>query len=237
MRPFSSALEPSFAEESLQRLISEELQKLPQGVHVDLGPSLPSFYPVDRLILMVQDSFHVLAYWEITDKLKSQVLARFPEEDRNTFQLLLEWSQLESAHRRYFDPGTLAHWWFETNPGAQYQAVLCFYSEFYGLVPLLKSKPVETPRCSIEPLYALDDPDPATTEWLSHLLEQTSVARWAPPTRPVFAISGAGDHVSHTLGGEADGERKNLEPSNEGNRQESPTESENAGQFRRPTSW
>jgi hypothetical protein len=235
MRPFFSALEPSFADESLQRLISEELQKLPPGVQVDLGPSLPSSYHVDRLVLMVQDPFRVFAYWEITEKLKSQVLARFPEEDRNTFQLVLGWSQLESSHRHYFDPGTLGQWWFETSPGAQYQARLCLYSEFYGLIPLLKSEPVETPRCSIRPVDSLAGEDPATSAWLNHLLEQTSVVLLARPAEP--PLGPAGDHVSQPAAREDQGEQENLEESSEGDRRESLTESTNIAQFSRPTSW
>jgi hypothetical protein len=235
MRPFPSALEPSFAEESLQRLISDELQKLPPGVRVDVGPSLPSSYGVDRLVLMVQDPFHVYAYWEITENLKSQVLARFPEEDRNTFQLVLGWSHLESNHQRYFDAGTLAQWWFETSPRAQYQAQLYFYSEFYGRVPLLKSEPVETPGCSIGPADSLGDEDPATTEWLNHLLEQTSVVRLAPPAEP--PLGPAGDPVSQPAAREDPGGQKKLEQPSEGDRRESRTESTNSVQVSMPTSW
>jgi hypothetical protein len=180
MRSPSLIVETPPAQEPLQVLVSEELQKLPPGVHVDLGPSLPAFYEVNRLVLMVQDPFHVFAYWEITESLKGHALARFPEEDRPGFQLLLDWCQLDDGQRITFDLGTVTCWWLKTNPGFHYQARLCFYSELYGTTALLESNIVETPKYSIKPSDSPATEDQDATNWLNHLLELTSVAKMKP---------------------------------------------------------
>ena len=187
MRSPASSPETLPAEEPLQALISEELQKLPPGVHVDLGPILPASYGVDRLVLMVQDPFHVFAYWEITEDLRIQALSRFPEEDRADFQMVLEWCELESGQQITFDLGTLTCWWFETNPSSHYDAQLCFYSELYGAVPFLKSNYVETPRYSIELTQQLPEEEQDTKEWLNQLLDLTGVGKMKSLTDPVFA--------------------------------------------------
>ena len=177
MRFPSSNVESPPAEEPLLALVSEELQKLPPGVHVELGPNLPAFYEVNRLVLMIQDPFHVFAYWETTQNLKAQVLSRFPEEDRPGFQLVLDWVQVESGQRTTFDLGTVTSWWLEADPGFHYQARLCFYSELYGASTLLESNIVETPKYSIGPSDPLAAEDQDATNWLHDLLELTSVAR------------------------------------------------------------
>lgn len=190
MRSPSSILETPIAEETIQALVSEELHKLPPGVHVDLGPSLPVFYEVNRLVLMVQDPFHVFAYWDITESLKGQMLLRFPEEDRAGFQLVLDWCQLESGQRTTFDLGTVTCWWLEANPGFHYQARLSFYSELYGTTVLQESNIVETPKCSIELSDSLAAEDQDATSWLNDLLKLTSVARMKPVTGSVLAEVG-----------------------------------------------
>ncbi len=190
MRSPSLIVETPPAEDPLQALVSEELQKLPPGVHVDLGPSLPAFYEINRLVLMVQDPFHVFAYWEITESLKGHVLSRLPEEDRPGLQLVLDWCQLEGGQRTTFDLGTVTCWWLETNPGFHYQARLCFYSELYGTMALLESNIVETPKYSIEPSDSLAAEDQDATNWLNHLLELTSVARMKPVSGSTLAEAG-----------------------------------------------
>jgi hypothetical protein len=190
MRFPSSIVETPPAEEPLQALVSEELQKLPPGVHVDLGPSLPAFYEVNRLVLMVQDPFYAFAYWEITESLKGHVLSRFPEEDRPGFQLVLDWCQLDGGQRTTFDLGTMTSWWLKTNPGFHYQARLCFYSEWYGTTALLESNIVETPKYSVEPTDSLAAEDRDATNWLNDLLELTSVAKMKPVRDSVLAEVG-----------------------------------------------
>ena len=180
MRSSSSIAETPPVEEPLPELVSEELQKLPPGVHVDLGPGLPAFYKSDCLELMVQDPFHAFAYWEMTESLIGQVLSRFPEEDRSAFQLVLDWCQPDGGQQITFDLGTVTCWWFKTNPGSRYQVRLCLYSELYGTTTLLESNVVETPKCSIKSSDSLSAEDQETTTWLNDLLELTSVAKMKP---------------------------------------------------------
>jgi hypothetical protein len=139
---------------------------------------------------MVQDPFHVFAYWEITESLKAQVLSRFPEEDRPGFQLVLHWVQIDGSQRTTFDLGTVTYWWLETTPGCHYQAHLCFYSEIYGAKTILESNIVETPKYSIEPSGLLAAEDPDATDWLNDLLELTSVARKTPESDSSLTQSG-----------------------------------------------
>ena len=190
MRFPSSIVETPAAEEPLPAFVSEELQKLPPGVHVDLGPALPAFYKVDRLELMVQDPFHVFAYWEITESLKGNVLSRFPKEDRAGFQLVLDWCQSDYGQRITIDLGTVAYWWFKTNPGSRYQARLCLYSESYGTTALLESNIVETPRCFIEASNSLSGEDQDATNWLNDLLDLTSIANLKPVTDSILVEDG-----------------------------------------------
>ena len=228
--PCSIAETPS-AEEPLQALVSEELQKLPPGVHVDLGPSLPAFYEVNRIVLMVQDPFHVFAYWEITDSLKNQVLSRFPEEDRGAFQLVLDWCQLEGGQRTTFDLGTMTYWWLKTNPGFHYQARLCFYSELYGTAVLQESNIVESPKYSIEPSDSQAAKDQEATVWLTDLLELTSVAKIKPVTDS--AITEAGLPISEPV---LSKDLEDRQPSDEWDRGSS-TEGSNRSADSMPRTW
>ena len=235
MRSPSSIAETPSAEEPLQALVSEELQKLPPGVHVDLGPSLPAFYEVNRLVLMVQDPFHIFAYWEITDSLKSQVLSRFPEEDRVAFQLVLDWFQLEGGQRTTFDLGTMTYWWLKANPGFHYQARLCFYSESYGTAVLQESNIVESPKYSIELSDSQAAKDQEATVWLTDLLEMTSVAKIKPVTDS--AITEAGLPFSEPVLSKDLADRRTSDERNRGSSPENSDRRTDSLPSIWPTSW
>ncbi len=235
MRAPSSDMELSSAGEFPLTLVLEELQKLPRGIHVELGPSLPSSYGQDRFLLMVQDPFHVFAYWEVTELLKSQALSEYPAEDRVDFQLLLEWNELSDGGRVSLDAGTSAAWWFVTKPGKQYQARLCLYSESYGAVALMSSNAVETPACVIGPVESPAEGESTTTEWLNRLLEQACIVGLATAVEP------KGQAIAGEISQPAD--RETLDkPTPAGQVQEAdrpakPVDSQRKLPFARPTSW
>jgi hypothetical protein len=92
MRPLPlSHILRSLDEDGIQRVISEESQRVPEGVYLDFGARLPPHYGVDRLQLMVQSPFCIFAYWELTEDLMEQALKRFPPRDRPLFRPVLKW--------------------------------------------------------------------------------------------------------------------------------------------------
>ena len=179
-----SRVPPSFEEESVQSLISEERKKLPAGVYLDMGSPLPVQYGVDRLQLMLQSPFGVFAYWELTAKLIKEALAPFPEKDRTQFQIVLQWFEVGGAMIEWFDIGTTSQWWFVTVPEKQYQARLCLYSQDYGFVPLLSSNVVTTPRFSLGPAPVDVQESTHTLPLLRELVRMTGLGKGEEQSRP-----------------------------------------------------
>jgi len=178
-----SRLPPGFEEES-EAFIAEERKKLPTGVHLDLGSPLPARYGVNRLQLMVQSPSRIFAYWELTEELIKKALDHFPEKDHSRFQIVLQWFEVGRAMSEWFDVGTTRQWWFVTAPEKQYQARLCLYSDEYGLVSLLGSNVVTTPRFSLGPAPVDVEESARTLPLLKELVSKTGIGKGEEESRP-----------------------------------------------------
>jgi hypothetical protein len=184
-------------EDFIERVISEESKRLPEGVYLDLGAHLPPHYGVDRLQLMVQSPFRIFAYWELTESLIEEGLECFPPEDRPLFRPVLKWFEVGGSHAQFFDIGTTTHWWFGTAPEKEYQAQLCLYSEDYGLFPLLSSNVVITPPFSLGPAPEKSQEEPETLPLLESLLHLAGIGSPEEESRPEKAVLALGTlHVS-----------------------------------------
>jgi Domain of unknown function (DUF4912) len=181
--PFSHVLQ-SPDEDLIEKVISEESKRIPEGVYLDLGAHLPPHYGVDKLQLMVQSPFRIFAYWELTESLIEEALQRFPLEDRPLFRPVLEWFEVGGSLAQFFDIGTTTHWWFGAAPEKEYQAQLCLYSEDYGLFPLLSSNVAITPPFWLGPAPKDSQEGPETLPLLESLLNLAAIGRPGEEARP-----------------------------------------------------
>ena len=152
------------------------LRPLP-GIHSPLeeGETLPDRYGIDRLQLMIQSPFRVFAYWEVTPERLQEALAPFPQEDQNSFRIILKWIEYGQGQYQAYDSGAASEWWFEARPGSRYRAELCLHSEEFGVIPVIGSNEVETPSDSIAETAAEIEECRETTELLSRLVELTGL--------------------------------------------------------------
>jgi uncharacterized protein DUF4912 len=183
--PLLSRVLRSLDEDVIERVISEESKRLPEGVYLDLGAHLPPHYGVDRLQLMVQSPFCIFAYWELTEDLMEETLKRFPPEDRPFFRPILKWFEVGGSGSQSFDIGTTTHWWFGVAPEKEYQAQLCLYSEDYGVFPVLSSNVVITPPFSLGPPPKDSQEGPETLPLLESLLNLTAIGSLEKGLQPV----------------------------------------------------
>jgi len=172
--PLSRVLR-SLDEDAIERVISEESKRLPEGVYLDLGARLSPHYGAARLQLMVQSPFRIFAYWELTEDLMEQALKRFPPKDRPLFRPVLKWFEVGGSCSQFFDMGTTTRWWFGVAPEKEYQAQLCLYSEDYGLYPLLSSNVAATPPFSLGPAPEDSEEGPETLPLLESLLNLAAI--------------------------------------------------------------
>jgi hypothetical protein len=154
-----------------------EMLKTEEGHHTsqfppDLGPALPASYRVDTLCLMIQSPFRLYAYWELTPKYLKKTLRNFPRDDRSQFQLVIRCFPTGTSASGWYDVGTASHWWFDVSPDVSYQVQLCLFSPDYGVIPVLSSNRVQTPRASLGPAPADSDENPATLALLGRLARQ-----------------------------------------------------------------
>jgi len=171
-------------------IVSDERQKVPPALFLDFGPPLPSSYDVDQLELMVQSPLRVFAYWELRAATVVTALRSVPIEDRQNFQLLLRWNEIDSARERWLDPGTTDSWWFDTLPENRYRLELGLYWSEYGWIPLLVSRELVTPRLALGP--AADWEPPETLAFLQDLVQQTGIGCQQDNLLPLSTLNAGG---------------------------------------------
>jgi hypothetical protein len=158
---------------AILEIVAQERQKLPVEAFLDFGPPLPTRYDVDQIELMVQSPLRVFAYWEVRDATIQTALCRIPIRDRDNFQLLLKWKEMDATRELRLDPGVSDHWSFDTLPENRYQLELGLYWSEYGWLPLLTSDELVTPRLALGP--ASEEEAPHTQAFLEDLVQQTGI--------------------------------------------------------------
>ena len=158
---------------AILEIVAQERQKLPGEAFLDFGPALPTHYDVDQVELMVQSPVRVFAYWELRDATIQAALRGIPIRDRQNFQLLLKWKEIDAARELRLDPGTTDHWWFDTLPENRYQLELGLYWSEYGWVTLLASDELITPRLALGPASEEETHHPQA--FLEDLVRQTGI--------------------------------------------------------------
>ena len=158
---------------AILEIVAQERQKLPGEAFLDFGPALPTHYDVDQVELMVQSPVRVFAYWELRDATIQAALRTIPIRDRQNFQLLLKWKEIDAARELRLDPGTTDYWWFDTLPENRYQLELGLYWSEYGWVTLLASDELITPRLALGPASEEETHHPQA--FLEDLVRQTGI--------------------------------------------------------------
>ncbi len=165
------------------------------GIHSPLEErnTLPGRYGMDRLQLMVQSPFRVFAYWEVTSERLQKALAPFPQEEHNSFRMILKWIEHGQGQYQAYDSGAASEWWFETRPGCRYRAELCLHSEEFGAIPVIGSNEVETPSHSMAEAAVEIEESRETAELLSKLVDLTGLkeaAKQGEKTTPIIEVGG-----------------------------------------------
>ncbi|MFW5750048.1 MAG: DUF4912 domain-containing protein [Planctomycetota bacterium] len=141
----------------------------PQAARLSPGPNgepglpVPDHYGEDRLVLLVQDPHHLIAYWEISDQRIGEARSRLQEN--GTPVLILHTTG--GAEQRIIDLRG-GNYYVTVAPGSCYHAELALRSQDGALALLAKSNPVETP--SNGPSENLDEQWMSVDETFSELL-------------------------------------------------------------------
>jgi hypothetical protein len=110
----------------------------------DPGLPIPDRYGRDRLVLMVQDPFHVFAYWEVTPE--TAAAARAAAGEHGATVLLIETPQGQES--REVDLGG-GNYYLAVAPGTEYSAQLAVRDAQGRLHVIARSNRVATPSATI----------------------------------------------------------------------------------------
>ncbi len=110
----------------------------------DPGLPIPDRYNRDRLVLMVQDPFHVFAYWEVTPETAAG--ARAAAGDHGATVLLLETPNGQESREVDLSGG---NYYLSVAPGTTYAAQLAVRDAQGRLHVLARSNRVTTPAATV----------------------------------------------------------------------------------------
>ncbi len=110
------------------------------------GLAIPERYGRDRLVLMVQDPFHVFAYWELSTHALDQARAACGEQ--GTPVLILHTAS--GTEQREVDLRG-GNYYLSVAPDAGYEAQLALRDSKGQLHPLARSNRVTTPSATVSP--------------------------------------------------------------------------------------
>jgi hypothetical protein len=181
MKAVEQGGKPIMEEEALLEMLKTEEGHFTSPFPPDLGPALPAAYRIDTLCLMIQSPFRLYAYWELTPKYLKKTLRNFPRDDRSQFQLIIRCFPAGMPASGWYDVGTASHWWFDVSPDVPYQVQLCLFSPDYGVIPVLSSNQVRTPRASLGPAPTGSEENPATLALLGKLVQLTGLEKETLP--------------------------------------------------------
>ncbi|MEW5979218.1 MAG: DUF4912 domain-containing protein [Acidobacteriota bacterium] len=182
-KPFADPAS-SFERETIRQLVGREAPSTNPGGSHNLGPELPERYERDRLVLMVQSPFWIFAYWEITRERILQGLHGIQKSDWEQFQLGIRWFEWDRPGP-WLDAGGTCQWWFLAKPESRYRAQLCIFAPEYGVIPLVDSNKVVTPRFRPAPPSLGSAGVLAESNLVQRLVERGGVGEAVPSAAPL----------------------------------------------------
>lgn len=143
---------------------------------VDRGMVLPDQYGVDIARAMVQDPFHLMAYWELRASSLDSLVTLFPDGASADFRPTMRLTDLTEGSEAYVHIPMMGKYWFVTSPSHQYRVDIGALSPQFGFVPVVRSNVVETPRGTVSTTLADDPQYRVETPQFVKLLEVTGFA-------------------------------------------------------------
>ena len=142
---------------------------------VDTGLPIPSHYDLDLMRLLVQDPFHIYAYWQFKDSPYERLTRLFPKGDFHTALKLIDETTNIAV---FFDAAFGRNYWFNVFPDRTYKVELGVRSPQLGYIKLLSSNAVTTPRGTVsdqedaEPSYQISADEYVQVLRESHLVPE-----------------------------------------------------------------
>ncbi len=120
--------------------------EVPAEPIVDTGLPIPSHYDIDVMRLLVQDPFHLYAYWQLKDNPFDRLKRLFPTSEFHTVLKLIDETTNIAV---FFDAAFGRDYWFSVFPDRTYKVEIGVRSEPQGYIKLMTSNAVTTPRGTI----------------------------------------------------------------------------------------
>lgn len=124
-------------------------EEIPAEPIVDTGLPIPSSYDVDIMRLLVQDPFHLYAYWQLKDNPFDRLNRLFPAREHDGFHTVVKLIDETNNIAVYFDAAFGRNYWFTVFPDRTYKVELGVRSPRFGYIRLMSSNTVTTPRGTI----------------------------------------------------------------------------------------
>lgn len=153
----------------------EAVAEVPAEPIVDTGLPIPSHYELDLMRLLVQDPFHIYAYWQFKDSPHDRLARLFPNGNFHTVLKLIDETTNIAV---FFEAAFGRNYWFSVFPDRTYKVELGVRSPQLGYIKLLTSNTVTTPRGTIsdqedvEPSYQISADEYVQVLRESHLVPE-----------------------------------------------------------------
>jgi Domain of unknown function (DUF4912) len=181
-------LEPVVVEDEVP-VDFDSAKEIPAELIVDTGLPIPSHYDLDVMRLLVQDPFHLYAYWQLKDDPFVRLKRLFPTSE---FHSVLKLVDETTNIAVFFDVAFARNYWFSVFPDRAYKVELGVRSDAQGYIKLMTSNAVTTPRGTIsnqedsEPQYQI-----SADEYVQVLRESHLVPERAFTAQGILPIAGS----------------------------------------------
>ncbi len=168
--------------------------EIPAEPIIDTGLPIPSHYDVDMMRLLVQDPFHLYAYWQLKDDPFVRLKRLFPTSDFHSVIKLIDETTNIAV---FFDVAFGRNYWFSVFPDRTYKVELGVRSDAQGYIKLMTSNAVTTPRGTVsdqedsEPQYQI-----SADEYVQVLRESHLVPERAFTAQGILPIAGSPEEQS-----------------------------------------
>jgi uncharacterized protein DUF4912 len=125
---------------------------------IDEGPPLPVSYDTDLVRALLQDPFRVFVYWEVRERSLKSLMRFFSPDDAASFRIVLKLNELEGGSEAFFDVGLSGRYWMLVFPDRVYEFEIGVRSPLHGYISLVRSNRVRTPRGTVSPRVAEEEP-------------------------------------------------------------------------------